>query len=552
MEASARSFRRLTGADRLGDSPIPVRVIGLSRVRRYGDGVATLIVAPAAPPEDEVRPVLRTESNLQAAPASGRPTKKADQFAQAMVLVVLFAAPALMCVHAAVASDLDIWWHLRTGEWILQHHALPRVDSFSGPLAGKPWAAYSWLFELLSIQLFQRFGLVGIVGYSAGMVLAITVALQHLIKRLQPDFSVVALLTFATCFSLEHLFKPRPWAFTVLFFVLEIDILMHARKTGRTRELAWLPVIFALWSNLHIQFIDGLVVLGIALAEAVLVRWNIGVRTRLRAPWLLAAAFAGSVIGTMANPSGWHIYRVAYDLAAQAGVMDKISELQAMRFRDLSDFCLLFLALASPAALAWSRRFRLFETGLLDFASVVSFRSLRDVWVMATVSAAILASTIVGREKAAVRLPRFATALAVLGVALAVLAGFRMMHVNNAQLQAQVASSLPVRAVEVIRAKGYAGPLYNDFNWGGYLIWSLRMPVSIDGRAAFYGDKSIDRSVATWNAEPDWAADPALQSAGLVVGPAQSPLTQLLRVAPGFTLVFEDKVAAVFVANKQR
>jgi hypothetical protein len=92
--------------------------------------------------------------------------------------------------------------------------------------------------------------------------------------------------------------------------------------------------------------------------------------------------------------------------------------------------------------------------------------------------------------------------------------------------------------------------LYNDFDWGGYLIWALRMPVSIDGRAAFYGDKAIDRSVATWNAEPDWASDPALISAGVVLEPVKAPLVQVLRMDPRFKLVFEDKVAAVFVARR--
>ena len=91
------------------------------------------------------------------------------------------------------------------------------------------------------------------------------------------------------------------------------------------------------------------------------------------------------------------------------------------------------------------------------------------------------------------------------------------MHIDNAHLQTQVAKSLPVQAVQAVRAKGYAGPLYNTFDWGGYLIWALRMPVSIDGRAAFYGDQRIDRSLATWNAEPDWASDPALLSAGVVM-----------------------------------
>jgi hypothetical protein len=480
---------------------------------------------------------------------SGRTDKRSERFANGIVLAVLFAAPALMCVHAATANDPDIWWHLRTGECILQHHAVPRVDPFSWPNAGKPWPAYSWLFELLVIKAFLRFGLVGVVGYSAAMVLAITVAMRHLVQRLQSDFTIVVLLTFAACYSLGHMYTPRPWLFTILFFVVEIDILMYARRTGRLRELAWLPLIFALWSNVHIQFIDGLLVLGLALAEAVAARWGIGEKTRLRAPWL-AAAFVGSVAATLANPFGWHIYRIAYDLAAQPGVLDKINELKAMPFRDSTDYCVLFLALASATALAWSRRFRFFEIGLLLFAVVVSFRSQRDVWVVATAAAAILASTVMGTQRTTVRLPRFAPALAVVVAVLAVLAGFRVLRVNNQLLDTQIAKTLPVDAANAIRANGYAGPLYNDFNWGGYLIWALRMPVSLDGRAAFYGDQSIDRSVATWSLQPDWATDPELKSAGLVIGPVTAPLTQMLRIDSRYKLVYEDKLAAVFVARK--
>jgi hypothetical protein len=221
-----------------------------------------------------------------------------------------------------------------------------------------------------------------------------------------------------------------------------------------------------------------------------------------------------------------------------------------MPFRDSTDYCVLLLALASATALAWSRRFRFFEIGLLLFAVVVSFRSQRDVWVMATAAAAILASTVMGTQRTTVRLTRFAPAVAVVVAALAVLAGFRIWHVNDNLLNTQIAKTLPVGAVRAIRANGYAGPLYNDFNWGGYLIWALRMPVSLDGRAAFYGDQAIDRSVETWNLQPDWATDAELKSAGLVIGPVTAPLTQMLRIDPRYKLVYEDKVAAVFVARK--
>jgi hypothetical protein len=491
----------------------------------------------------------REQTELSAGLTCRSSSRRAEQIAQTLVLAVLFTVPALLCAHAACVADPDIWWHLRTGEWILQHHAVPRVDPFSDPLAGTSWLAYSWLYELLVVKLFQWFGLVSIVAYSSTMVLTITVALFHMVRRLQSDFSWAVLLTFAAAFSMGSLYTPRPWLLTILFFILEMDILMQARRTGRLRELLWLPVIFALWANVHIQLVDGLFVLGLAFAEALAARWRRNAETRLPAAWMGAALLA-SALATLVNPFGWRIYGVAYDLATQGGALNNISEMQSIPFRSVADFLVLLLAMGSASALAWWRRFPPFETAILAFAAVLSFRSQRDVWVMAVVAAAILASSVVGSERATIRLPRFATAFAVLAAALAVLLGFHAMQENNARLETQLAKSLPVRAVEMVRTKGYAGPLYNDYTWGGYLIWAQRMPVSIDGRAAFYGDKRLDRSQTTWNAQPDWASDVQLNSAGVVIGPVKAPLTQLLRMDSKFQLVYEDGLAAVFIARK--
>jgi hypothetical protein len=527
---------------------IHVRGIGTIRTNPYRESVETLIAAPAAAPEEEIETPPRTEEDERQTIVSSR-SVRSEQFAQTIVLAILFAAPALMCVHAACVHDLDIWWHLRTGEWILQHHAVPRVDPFSGPLVGQPWMAYSWLFSLVVVKLFQWLGLVGIVTYSAGMILSITVAMYHLVRRLQGDFTLAVLLTFVALYGMGHLYTPRPWLFTILFFVLELDILMHARRTGRLAELAWLPVIFALWANVHIQFVDGLFVLGLAFAEALLARRSSSIQTRIKPAWLGCALLA-STLATLLNPYGWHIYGVAHDLATQGGALNKVSELQAIPFRDPGDFVILVLALGSAAALAWHRRLAFFEISLLAFAAVLSFRSQRDAWLMASVGTAILASAFVGREKSAVRLPRVAPRLALIGAGLMVLVGFRAMHVSNETLHVQVAENLPVRAVEIVRERGYSGPVYSNFNWGGYLIWDLRAPVNIDGRQNLYGDKRIDRSVGTWNAEREWASDEQLFSAGVVIGPVAAPLTQVLRTDRRFQLAYEDKVAVVFLARK--
>jgi hypothetical protein len=501
-------------------------------------------IQPAAVPEASVESVPRPGSG-----AMGSPSPRQVRWAQALVLVAMYSVPIVLCLRVAMVSDPDVWWHLRASEWILQHGAVPRTDPFSSLGAGKPWAAYSWLFELLIFPLFQRLGLIGIVAYTTGMVAAITVALHHLIRRHQEDFTFAVLLTSIASYCLLRLCTPRPWLFTILFFALELDVLMQARKTGKMRELAWLPVIFALWANLHIQFIDGLVVLGIALAEAVLARRWSKIQTRLRAEWM-GGIFIACILATLVNPYGWRIYQIAYDLASQAGVLNKVAELLAMPFRNIGDWCVLLLTLAAVGALARARRFMFFESALLAFAIYVSFRSQRDVWVVAIVASVILASELTGDKKNRFQVTASAAPFVAVATGLVALLCYCILHMNNAQLQTKLAVELPVRAVEMIKQKGWSGPLYNDYGWGGYLIWALRMPVSIDGRAAFYGDERIDRSDATWNGQPDWASDPNLQKAKLVIEPVKAPLTQLLRMDPHFGLVYEDKLAAVFVARK--
>lgn len=490
-----------------------------------------------------------SEKNADKAPGprSDAEITTGTRIAAAVVVGALLAAPALICLQMALVKDADVWWHLRTAEWMLQHHSVPRTDPFTRFGAGQPWAAYSWLFELLVFGLFQRLGLVGLVLYSTGMVVAITAAVYHLYRRLQADFTVAAVLTLTVILSLTRLFTPRPWLFSILFFVLELDILMHVRKTGRKRELLWLPLLFAVWANVHIQFIDGLVILGIALADAMVAGWRSSFGTRMDVRWPGGILLA-CVLAACANPYGVTIYKIAYDLASQNGVLFQVAEMLAPSFRALGDYSMLFLAMAAVAALAWRRKAQVFDWGLLLFAATVSFRSRRDMWVLAIVAAAILAAELrTGRERQ--RNAWFALPITAL-VTLAVLTvAFFAMHINNARLSSQVVEGLPVHAVEVVKQRGYPGPLFNNYDWGGYLIWALRMPVAVDGRAAFNGDNRLGRTFSTWNGGPGWSTDPDLESSRLVIGPVDAPLTQLLRMDKRFHLVFEDKVAAVFVSG---
>jgi hypothetical protein len=475
--------------------------------------------------------------------------------------------------HQQCVNDPDVWWHLRTGEWILQHRAIPVVDPFS-TMSKAPWEAYSWAFELLMYFLYRHFGLLGIVIYTSSMVVAITAVLYRFLQRLQSDFTKAILLTLGATVGIGRLFTPRPWLLTVLFFVIELDILLGAYGEGEDRPnkraLLWLPLIFAVWANLHIQFIDGLVVLLIA-AIVPLLRSALSRDASLAGAFVERAGgdrtwrevserlgiFGACVLATLFNPYGWKIYVAAWQLASQPGVVNKINELQAIPFRDAGDYLVLVIAIAAAIALFRKRHFDLFEGCLLATAIVISFRSQRDVWMVVIVGVGILAEAISARETAEGDTGRerviALVAWPAVGFAALLVVGLAgtVMRIDNRRLETILEDSMPIRAIDFAKTQQYAGPLYNTYNWGGILIWELRLPVSMDGRAALYGDQRIDRSVATWGGRPGWESDPELARSSLVVAPVDEPLTQLLSMSPHFHLAYKDKMAAVFVRNVQ-
>src|SRR5438034_5008332 len=78
-----------------------------------------------------------------------------------LMVWTLYATVVVVTVRpvADPILDPDIWWHLRVGQWVVDHSAVPTNDPFSLPGQEKNWVAYSWLYEVLVYGLVQAFGL---------------------------------------------------------------------------------------------------------------------------------------------------------------------------------------------------------------------------------------------------------------------------------------------------------------------------------------------------------------------------------------------------------
>jgi hypothetical protein len=484
-----------------------------------------------------------------------------------LILIALYAIPAVVVLRPI--TDNDIWMNLRAGSWIVAHGEVPATDPFSSPGEGKPWVAYSWLFEVLVYGLHRRFGLAGIVGYRAVMAYAILLALHGLVVRREGRFVVATSLAGVAFFALVPVLNERTWLFTMLFSTLTLGAILDLRQGVRTRADWWLPVVFALWANVHIQFVYGLFLLALACAAPLCDRLlgrvsgmgGAGV-AGTREWWWLVVLCGACLLATLLNPYGARLYAVVYQYAAQRETYNQVLELLAPAFRMPWEWAMPVLVGAAAWALGRRRERSAFDVILLATVSFLALRARRDVWfavlgalaVLATATATATATAGRADQPAArgsrLRWSRRVIVALCVGVVLVVASG--RLDLSQSHLEAKVAAVYPARAAAVVEERGYRGPLFNAYGWGSYLIWRLpAMKVSIDGRADLHGPERIRRNTDTLCGLRGWDSDADLDGANTVILGTDLALTALLRRDRRFTIVHEDDVAAVFLRHPE-
>src|SRR5262245_58440219 len=250
--------------------------------------------------------------------------------ATAFCALILGAGAFTAAVRTRAGWDQDIWWHLATGHWIVQHGWVPTTDPFSQYGHDKPWVAYSWLFELIVYGAYAVAGLRGIVVFAAAMTSLIAAMLYTLIRRCGATPFVAVPLTAICVYAIMPLTTPRPWLFSMLFFLVALHLIIDV--PGRASRWPWLlPVVFLLWANMHIQFVLGFLVL---FARAVDSYWSDG-ESRPAARWLALGAVCG--LATLVNPYGVGIYRVARDYITATALWTRIGEFASPPFRSTPD-----------------------------------------------------------------------------------------------------------------------------------------------------------------------------------------------------------------------
>ncbi|MGA2264104.1 MAG: hypothetical protein ABSH28_22055, partial [Acidobacteriota bacterium] len=146
-------------------------------------------------------------------------------------------------------TSLDIWWHLKTGEWIWQQHRIPRIDPFSFTAAGKPWIAHEWLFGLVAFLIHRTSGLAGLIGAKA-LIVAAAVALAPWAARSRGATAGMTLLVLTASYAIARLRLAERSELISLLLAIAF-LLVHEKSKDRRPLLLLLPALQLLWVNIH-------------------------------------------------------------------------------------------------------------------------------------------------------------------------------------------------------------------------------------------------------------------------------------------------------------
>lgn len=483
-------------------------------------------------------------------------------------LLILVFMLVIFAGAARPVTDPDFWWHLKTGQYLVENRSIPHTDLFSTVRFGSEWVTHEWLSEIFIYSIYRTVGYGGlIIVFSLIITAAFWIAYRQYSKLAgHPYVSGFALILGAL--TTVPIWDVRPQIFSFLFASIYVVVLDDYAREERRRSLWWLVPLMVLWVNMHAGFAMGLALILLTIAglavEGILAReepfktiWR-----RVRPLLLVGMSCAAAVL---LNPNGARMYLYPLETLRSQAMMKYIDEWLSPNFHELMFQPLLLLIFATFSMLALSsRRVRLLSVVLLLATAAGALRSARNVPFFVLIAMPLLAEHSWNwitphrwgqwltrpekREVGSQAMLKIALNLALL-VALPVIVAAVRVHHSVAKQPAAEAKEFPVAAVEFMRAQKPPQPIFNEYGWGGYLIWKLYPDyrVYIDGRADVYGDAFIEEFLLTRGGATGWRG--ALDKYGVrtVLVKPETGLASLLRQEREWQKVFEDPQAVIFV-----
>lgn len=481
----------------------------------------------------------------------------------AFLFVCLFLILSLMKSNWLL-EDGDTGYHIRTGEYILRTHEVPKFDIFSYTVPPMPWTAHEWLSEVVMALVHKVSGLTSIVVFFAAVISLIYYLQFRMLKAggASPAVNITVVLLAMT--SSEVHWLARPHIFTLLFTLIWYWLVNEYQYNGK-KYLYATPLLMLLWVNFHGGYIIGFVISGIYLAcNALRSLYAEGGEKSiyLEKTKTLAVLTALALLAALANPRGYNILLFPFRVAMNKSIVNNVVEFLSPNFHQSMPFrYMLFLMIAVFAASR--RRLDLIEISLVIFFTSMALDAIRYIPLFAIITAPIIAkqadAVLDGSDGLPARFIKnrsmhlsvadksargvFWPALAILFVCYLMLTG-RIEYGVNAKIR-------PVAAVEFLKKVDLKGNMFNNDEFGDYIDYVAwpQYKIFFDGRSDMFGEKRMKEYYKVAMIKPGWEDVLKKYDINWIFFDADSIICRHLLVLNDWKLVYADKVADIFVRN---
>jgi hypothetical protein len=421
-------------------------------------------------------------------------------------------AAAAFFVLAAIAAvapirSYDYFWHLTTGRWIVEHHAIPRFDPLTLASAHVPWINGEWLYDIVLYSLHGIGGDAGISIMSAILAAAIF-AIAILITS--QDAGVALLIAGVAFAGASDRLGVRPAAAAALLIVIAIGLL------GSRLRLIPLTIAYALltivWINVHPS---ALLAPGLAFITILQTR-----QSPARRAVILAAA---SAIALLINPYGWNAILAPLRLTSEihSGAFVNAEWLPStfaffpLLYITIAAVVLLFLGTRKKRASAW-------QFVIFALLAALAIRYVRNQGLY--FAALPLLVPPVGNFSR--RVSKAIAACALIPLAWAFQHDVHRPRVDDERF--------PMRAVALLKSYNLPGNIYNVDQFGGLIEWTFypERRALTDGRNELFRG-FINADAAARHDSRAWHAMITKYSLALSVDEYQSEKIEVLDVASG-------------------
>ncbi len=450
------------------------------------------------------------------------------------------------------ATDLDLWWHLRTGQLIISGYPMMSSDPFSWTTSGRTWFLHEWLSEAIIYWVQSNLGFGVAVAISAiSIVTTLAIAYRLALRVCSRELIVAGVLLLSATMLLQFA-TVRPQVFTWLFFAIFVRQL-YLNYQGERVSLWPLPLLMVVWSNMHLGYLFGLMTVWIWVVSIFLRDPRAGFGP-VREPLILAVLCS---LAPAISPIGPRALLVPVDYLGNHSVaFSSIVEWRSPDFHSIR-FVPLLASLATLLAtgLPTGRR-HLFGLLLSLVVLVLTLMSLRNIPLFAVVFLPIASQAIAQRwpgqrGRLQIGIPAMNWALVTITTAL-LIAMLSLLKDSQVHSEPNVSEDLPSAGVAYIREHELGSRMLNSYEWGGYLIAELypQVKVSIDGRSELYGNELLSQYLTLVNLEPGWRTQLARMGPDFILLPKKAALAEELRYEPGWKLAFEGPVEVIFIPKE--